>query len=96
MKTLTCQKIEFDNLAGTFLQHLNTVEIWDLMIILCQSLSLANMNDSNTVDTVNSIVLLSEELELSDNCKECAKTLDKLTLADIKQLMVEILLLSEV
>ena len=95
MKTATRQKVEFENLAGTFLEHLNQVEIWDLMIVLCQSLSLATMDNSNTVDTLNSTFLLEEELEMSDNCKECCRTLNKSTLADVKQLMVGILLLSE-
>ena len=95
MKTATRQKVEFENLAGTFLEHLEPYEIWDLMIVLCQSISLANLSNSNTVDTLNSTFLLEAELQMSDNCKECCRTLDKSTLPDIKQLMVGILLLSE-
>ena len=93
MKTATRQKVEFENLAGTFLEHLNAVEIWDLMIVLCQSLSLANMNDSNTVDTVNAVFILEEELEPSKNCKECCKTFNKSTVAETRELMIRILLL---
>lgn len=93
MKIATRQKVEFENLAGTFLEHLNQIEIWDLMIVLCQSLSLATMDDSNIVDTVNAVFLLDEELELTDNSRECCRTLNKSTVAETRELMIRILLL---
>ena len=95
MKTTTRQKVEFENLAGTFLEYLNPVEIWDLMIVLCQSLSLATMDDSNTVDTINAVFLLDEELELTDNSRECCRTLNKSTVAEARELMVRVLLLMD-
>ena len=93
MKTATRQKVEFENLAGTFLEHLNQIEIWDLMIVLCQSLSLASLDGSNTVDTVDSVFLLDEELEITDNTRECCKTFNKSTVAETRELMIRILLL---
>ena len=95
MKLATRQKIDFENLAGTFLEHLNSVEIWDLMIILCQSISLATMDDSNIVDTINAVFLLDEELELTDNSRECCRTLNKSTVAEARELMVRVLLMMD-
>ena len=48
----------FQEFAGESLDKLDEYEAWDIVTILCQAVSLANLNDETTIDIHNALLMM--------------------------------------
>ena len=81
----------FQLLAGESLDKLDEFEAWDIITVLSQSVSLANLNDEPTIDIHNSILMLGAEFSISANAKTCLKALHGFPIDLVSGLMIGIL-----
>ena len=81
----------FQEFAGESLDKLDEYEAWDIVTILCQAVSLANLNDEKTIDIPNALLMLGTDLQVSLHAKNCLKALDGFPIDLVSGLMVGIL-----
>ena len=81
----------FQELAGESLDKLDQYEAWDIVTILCQAVSLANLNDETAIDIPNALLMLGTDLQVSPHAKNCLKALDGFPVDLVSGLMVGIL-----
>ena len=81
----------FQEFAGESLDKLDEYEAWDIVTILCQAVSLANLNDEKAIDIPNALLMLGTDLQVSPHAKTCLKALDGFPIDLVSGLMVGIL-----
>jgi hypothetical protein len=81
----------FQEFAGESLDNLDEYEAWDIITVLSQAVSLANLNNETTIDIPNALLCLSNDLLPSEKCKKCLKALDGFPAAQVNALMIGIL-----
>ena len=81
----------FQAFAGESLENLDEYEAWDIITVLSQAVSLANLNDESTIDIHNSILMLGAEFSISANAKTCLKALHGFPIDLVSGLMIGIL-----
>ena len=81
----------FQLLAGESLDKLDEFEAWDIVTILCQAVSLANLNDEPTIDIHNALLMLGTDLQVSPHAKNCLKALHGFPIDLVSGLMIGIL-----
>ena len=81
----------FQEFAGDSLSNLNEYEAWDVITVLSQSVSLANLNDETTIDIPNALLMLGTDLQVSPHARKCLKALDGFPANNVNALMVGIL-----
>jgi hypothetical protein len=81
----------FQEFAGESLDKLDELEAWDVITVLSQAVSLANLNDETTIDIPNALLALHDSVIPSGNCKKCLKALDGFPAAQVNLLMMGIL-----
>jgi hypothetical protein len=81
----------FQEFAGESLDNLDVYEAWDVITVLSQAVSLANLNDETTLDIPHALLALSESVVPSDNCKKCLKALHGFPSGQTNALMMGIL-----
>ena len=81
----------FQEFAGESLDNLDEYEAWDIVTILCQAVSLANLNDEKAIDIPNALLMLGTDLQVSPHAKNCLKALDGFPIDLVSGLMVGIL-----
>jgi len=81
----------FQEFAGESLDKLDEYEAWDIVTILCQAVSLANLNDEKTIDIHNALLMMGTDLQVSPHAKNCLKALDGFPIDLVSGLMVGIL-----
>ncbi len=81
----------FQTFAGESLDKLDELEAWDIITVLAQAISLANINDETNIDIFNAILALSESVEISDNARTTLTALHGFPAAQVNALMMGIL-----
>ena len=81
----------FQEFAGESLDKLDEYEAWDIVTILCQAVSLANLNDEKAIDIPNALLMLGTDLQVSPHARKCLKALDGFPIDLVSGLMVGIL-----
>lgn len=79
----------FLEVAGENLENLDKYDAWDIVTILCQATSLGDLDDEPVIDI--NYTLLYLDLEMSEHCLDCLKTLDCFPIHLISSLTVGIL-----
>lgn len=96
MKPLTCyidtpSVRTFQTFAGDTLEKLDQYEVWDIITVLCQAVSLANQCKQVKIDTPEAIEALSDDLGISVEAEECLNALNGFPAIQVNQLMAAIL-----
>jgi hypothetical protein len=81
----------FQTFAGDTLEKIDQLEAWDIITVLSQAASLANINDWGTIDIEVALDTLDTDIEVSKNCYECLKALQGFPAAQVNLLMMGIL-----
>ena len=81
----------FQEFAGESLDKLDQFEAWDIITVLCQSVSWANQYDQSAIDIPEAIEALSNDLAISDKTQECLDALDGFPAKQVNALMLGIL-----
>jgi hypothetical protein len=81
----------FLSFAGETLDNLTVYDAWDVITILCQAACGASINNSETLDIPQAIDCLDHDLDISEDCEKCVKSLDGFPASQVNALMMGIL-----
>ena len=81
----------FQQFAGESLEKLDQTEAWDVITVLSQAVSIANINDWVTIEIEVALSALDTDVEVSGNCYNCLKALQGFPTAQVNALMIGIL-----
>ena len=81
----------FQTFAGESLEKLDQTEAWDIITVLAQAVSIANINDWVTIEIEVALSALDTDVEVSGNCYNCLKALQGFPTAQVNALMIGIL-----
>ena len=81
----------FQTFAGESLEKLDQTEAWDIITVLSQAVSIANINDWVTIEIEVALSALDTDVEVSEDCYNCLKALQGFPTAQVNALMIGIL-----
>ena len=81
----------FQTFAGESLEKLDQTEAWDIITVLAQAVSIANINDWVTIEIEVALLALDTDVEVSEDCYNCLKALQGFPTAQVNALMIGIL-----
>ena len=81
----------FQEFAGESLEKLDQTEAWDIITVLAQAVSIANINDWVTIEIEVALSALDTDVEVSEDCYNCLKALQGFPTAQVNALMIGIL-----
>jgi len=81
----------FQEFAGESLEKLDQTEAWDIITVLAQAVSIANINDWVTIEIEVALSALDTDVEVSEDCYNCLKALQGFPTEQVNALMIGIL-----